>query len=79
MPKPSPLASTVFTDDEIDAMAENRRQLINAYERIENLQDALRGLIGLIQLLSHNASIPLEAREAMVDNHRVIDAQELLQ
>lgn len=62
----------------IDRVRETRRELIAAYERIDELQSGLKGLIGFVQLLSHNRDIPKSVRDDMLLNHRVIDAEELL-
>jgi hypothetical protein len=61
-----------------DALAEKHRELINAYERIDDLEAALWGMLGLIQLLSHNRDIPETVRDGMLTNHRYLDAEELL-
>ncbi|MDB5607736.1 MAG: hypothetical protein JWP25_4636 [Bradyrhizobium sp.] len=54
------------------------RQLTAAYERIEELEGGIKGLLGLLKLLTNNDAIPECVREAMIVNHRVIDAQEML-
>jgi hypothetical protein len=61
-----------------DRGAEVHRQLIAAYERIEELEGGIRGLLGLITLLNNNPDIPERVREHTSLNHRVIDAQEML-
>jgi hypothetical protein len=58
--------------------AEKARELHNCYERIEDLQNAVRGLLGLILLIAGRPDISPEIREAMTTSHRVSDAQELL-
>lgn len=42
--------------------------------RQEQLEVALGGMIGLVQLLSSNRAIPQMVREAMLDNRRFKDA-----
>lgn len=61
-----------------DRASETHRKLIGARERIEDLEGALRGLIGLVQLISHNRDLPAAFRETLMTNHRVLDAEELL-
>jgi hypothetical protein len=75
-----PLRDILMTDEQAnrDPLVETRRELHNAYDRIEQLELALRGLLGLAQLLSNNRDIPAEIRELLAINHRVIDAMELL-
>jgi hypothetical protein len=76
----SPLRHLDISDDKvaIDIAAEKARELIAAYERIEDLQNALRGLIGLCQLVAGRDDISPDVREALTTSHRLIDAQELL-
>lgn len=59
----------------------SRQQYENACEDREGLakrciaaENLLLGMIGLIQLLSHNSDIPKEVREGMLTNHRYVDA-----
>lgn len=77
---PSPLAELNLSYHEIasDRAVETRRELINAYDRIESLQDGIKDLLGLIQLLSHNRDIPQSVRDDMMNSYRVVDAEELL-
>lgn len=76
----SPLATLDLSYQEVahDKAVETRRELINAYDRIDSLQDALKDLLGLIQLLSHNSDIPQSVRDDMMNSYRVVDAEELL-
>lgn len=76
----SPLADLNLSYHEVasDRATEIQRQLINAYDRIESLQDGLKDLLGLIQLLSHNRDIPQSVRDDMMNSYRVVDAEELL-
>lgn len=53
-------------------------ELHAAYQRIEELEAALRGMVGLIQMLNHNEDIPKQVRWHMFKNHRVIEAEEVL-
>jgi len=55
-----------------DAVAAMRAATVE----IGKLQEALDGLIGLVQLLSHNDTIPAELRREMRRNHRYIAACE---
>lgn len=43
-------------------------------EHIEDIVQALSGMIGLVQLLSHNGDIPPDIRADMTENHRFKDA-----
>lgn len=76
----SPLRHLDISDSAVasDIMAEKARELIAAYERIEDLQNAVRGLLGLIQLVAGRPDISPEVRDAITTSHRVFDAQELL-
>lgn len=49
-----------------------------ACQRISALEAALRGMLGLAQLLSHNRDLPASLREVLLANHRILDARELL-
>jgi hypothetical protein len=75
----SRLADLDLSDPEqIAGECERARQLINAYDRIESLQDGLKDLLGLIRLLSNNRDIPEVVRDDMLTSHRFVDAEELL-
>jgi hypothetical protein len=59
----------------------SRQQYENACEDREGLakrcagaEDLLLGMIGLVQLLSHNKDIPEDIRKDMLINHRYVDA-----
>lgn len=41
---------------------------------MSEIEQALHGMVGLVQLLSHNPDIPLPLREAIVCNHRYLEA-----
>lgn len=62
----------------LDRVHETRRELIAAYERVEELEGGLKGLLGLLTLVSNNPDLPASIREILASNHRVIDAQEML-
>ncbi len=62
----------------LDRCKETRRELLAAYEAIDELRSGIKGLLGLLSLLSHNREIPEHIREELFFNHRVIDAQEML-
>lgn len=79
--KPSPLRHLDISDDQlaIDMAAEKARQLIAAYERIEELQDAVRGLLALIRSVEHNErGVSEVVRETLRTHQSVIDARDLL-
>jgi hypothetical protein len=77
--KPSPLRHLDLSDDAVsaDMAAEKARQLIDAYERIQYLQDAIRGLLDLITAVSHHFSPAISS--ALATNPCVLDARELVQ
>lgn len=76
----SPLRHLDLSDETVavDIAAEKARELINAYDRIEDLQNALNGLLGLIQLVAGRQDISPEVRDALTTGHRIVDAVELL-
>lgn len=79
--KPSPLRHLDISDDALaaDIATEKARQLAGAYDRIEQLQDAVRGLLVLISATEDNTRGVSEAvREGLRTDQRVVDAQELL-
>jgi hypothetical protein len=78
--KHSPLRHLDLSDEAIaaDIMAEKARELINAYDRIEDLQGAIRGLLGLLKLVAGRDDISPDVREALTVSHRIVDAEELL-
>lgn len=41
---------------------------------MSQLKDALNGMIGLVQLFSHNSDIPASVRRLMTSNNRFLDA-----
>jgi hypothetical protein len=77
---PSPLRHLDLSDDQVarDIMAEKARELVAAYERIEDLQTAVRELLWLVMFVARRADISPDVRDALISNHRVIDAQNLL-
>jgi hypothetical protein len=46
--------------------------LLSDYQKLES---ALNGMIGLVQLLSHNQDVPPDIRADMLESHRFKDAQ----
>lgn len=77
--KTSPLAALDLSEMHLaDRAIETRRELINAYARIEDLQGAMRELLWLIQYVGRRADISPDVCEALTTNQRVITAQELL-
>jgi hypothetical protein len=78
--KPSPLRHLDISDDArvADMVAEKARELIAAYERIEELQNSVRELLWLIEFIGKRQDISPEVREALTANHRIFDAKELL-
>lgn len=54
-----------------EAVCDDREGLAKRCREVENL---LLGMIGLIDLLSHNTSIPAHVRNDMKTNHRYVDA-----
>jgi hypothetical protein len=61
-----------------DKLSEKCRECIAAYERTEELETALKGLLGFLSYLNKNPAFPERLRERMLLDHRVIDAQEML-
>jgi hypothetical protein len=78
--KTSPLRHLDISDDAVaqDIMAEKARELSGAYERIEELQTAIRELLWLIEVVGKRDDIPWEAARALTGNHRVSDARDSL-
>ena len=77
----SPLRHLDITDDKVaaDMVAEKARALSVAYERIEELQGAVKGLLGLLRAVANNKQGVSEViRDAIEADTRIIDAQELL-
>jgi hypothetical protein len=76
----SPLRHLNLSDDTVarDIAAEKARELSNAYERIEDLQGAVKELLVLIRLVADAGDFSPDAREALRINRSVIDAEELL-
>ena len=76
----SPLRHLDLSDDAVaaDMVAEKARELIAAYERIDQLYDSLRELLWLIEFIAKRDDISFDVSVAMRTNHRIIDALELL-
>jgi hypothetical protein len=76
----SPLRHLDISDTTVaaDMVAEKARELSAAYERIEELQAALKDLLWLAQSIAVQAKCPPAIREALTTNNRVIDAIEVL-
>jgi len=77
----SPLRHLDLSDDvaAADMAAEKARALSAAYERIEDLQSAIRELLGLLRAVAGNKTGVSEmVRDAIEADTRVVDAQELL-
>jgi len=76
----SPLRHLDISDDavRVDMAAEKARELINAYERIEDLQQAIRELIAMIRLVSLHADVSPALADILTTNHAIVDARELL-
>jgi hypothetical protein len=74
----SPLRHLDISDDAVarDIAAEKARELVAAYERIEQLQYALKGLLLLIETIKPRLSD--EVRTALRTERRIIDAMEML-
>jgi hypothetical protein len=75
---PSPLAAADLSTEQPDPLVETKRELLNAYQHIEELQEALKGLLGLLVLIEHHPDVSPDLRECLHSNHRVIDAHEAL-
>lgn len=74
-------APDAFVHPKMSVMEISRQQYDNAREDREGLakrciaaEELLLGMIGLVQLLSHNTDIPACIRKDMLTNHRYIDA-----
>ena len=77
--RPSPLAALILSDPAVaDSMSETKRALMNAYERIEDLQTAVKGLLWLCNMLANRADISEDVRDDLTTSQHIIDAQELL-
>ena len=76
----SPLRHLDISDEAVaqDIMAEKASELIAAYERIEDLQNAVKGLLGLCQLVAGRDDVLPEVRDALTTSSHVFDAQDLL-
>jgi anti-sigma regulatory factor (Ser/Thr protein kinase) len=76
----SPLRHLDISDDKVaaDMVAEKARELSSTYERIEDLQGAIKELLVLIRLVADAGDFSPAAREALRINPSVIDAEELL-
>jgi hypothetical protein len=76
----SPLRHLDISDDAMaaDLVAEKARQLVNAYEHIEELREAVKGLLGLIDLVARHRAIAPEVSQALTTSNIVLDARELL-
>jgi hypothetical protein len=53
-------------------------ELAAAYERIDELTAALRGMVGFFRLISHEYDGCDELREQFNSNHRIVAAQDAL-
>lgn len=42
------------------------------------IRSALAGIVGLVQLVAGNPSIPADARRSLLTNHRYVEAQRVL-
>lgn len=58
-----------------ELLPELGRAIEQLQARIAELEAALNGMIGLIQLLSHNRDIPPDIRADMTESHRLEEAQ----
>jgi hypothetical protein len=77
----SPLRHLDISDDvaAADMVAEKARALTAAYERIEELQGALKGLLGLLQAIENNQrGVSQTVRDSLRSNTLVSDAEDLL-
>jgi len=77
----SPLRHLDISDETAaaDMVAEKARALTAAYERIQELQNAIKGLLGLLLAVADNKQGVSEmVRDAIDTDTRIVDARELL-
>lgn len=65
-------------DDSIAALVKTKGDLIAAYDRIEELQHAIRGLLGLMSVVSRHPACPQSLCDSLVSSEAVQHAKELV-
>lgn len=65
--------------DEMTALlVKTKHDLITAYDRIEELQTSVRGLLGLFSVISRHPGMPASVRESLINSEAVQTARELV-
>lgn len=65
-------------DANIELLLKTKADLITAYDRIEQLQHACKGLLGLISVVSRHPGLPHSLHESLVTAEAVQAAKELV-
>lgn len=65
-------------DSSIEMLIKTKHDLISAYDRIEELQTACRGLLGLFSVISRHPGMPASVRESLITSEVVQTARELV-
>jgi hypothetical protein len=65
-------------DTNIALLLKTKGDLIAAYDRIEELQHACRGLLGLLSVISRHPGMPASTRESLITSEAVQTARELV-
>jgi hypothetical protein len=66
-------------DSSIELLIKTKHDLITAYDRVEELQTACRGLLGLVSVVSRHPGLPDDIRESIVTSEAVQTARGLVQ
>lgn len=65
-------------DDSIAALLETKGDLIQAYDRVEELQRACKGLLGPISVVSRHPGLPASLHDSLVSSEAIHTARELV-
>jgi hypothetical protein len=65
-------------DEMTSLLVKTKGDLIAAYDRIEELQHACKGLLGLISVISRHPGLPHSLHESLVTSEAVQHARELV-
>jgi hypothetical protein len=65
-------------NDSIALLLKTKGDLIAAYERIEELQCACKGLLGLVSVVSRHPATPESLAESLISSEAVQAAKELV-
>jgi|GEM_PF-6130771 len=61
-----------------ELLLKTKGDLIAAYDRIEELQSAMKGLLGLVSVVSRHPGFPQSLQESLVSSEAVQHARELV-